>query len=310
MAVSLPEEKEILVLDGDLSAGGTLPFILPPGLLAFGPDGAGIAVLLELHPGEFSAVLVPRTGGFTAVSAPFPDTVRQALFSRDGRSLYLLVAGPRGGLSVVDLASLAESRRLKVCADPAALDVMRDGRRAFLLCAAGEVAGAGEVAEIDLELGIVVRKQPLRDSCGARGFFLSSSETALLVWCAAAGQLLILDRVTLAPFDSVAAEPGEATLVSLRGGGMAGVLYRDPPRLGLIDLGARAVVGSEVLEDTVLAASVSAGGRFLYLAGVSRLARFDVRSRRIDRSIQLPGRPGGMALWPGDWESKMRWFFR
>lgn len=304
MAVSLPRERKLLLLDGNLARADTLPFLIPPGVVAFGPDGASLALPLELHPAEFAVVLIPRTGGFTSLSAPFADSLKYPTFSRDGSALYLLVTGPRGGFSVLDLASLAELRRVEVCSDPTGIGLMRDGRRAFLLCA------AGQIAEIDLELGMLVRRQALDGSCGARGVFLSSNETALLVWCAASGKLMILDRVTLVPFDSIAADPGEAMLVPMRGGRIAGLIYAAPPRLALIDVGRRGVVGSVALEDTVLAAAVSAQGRFVYLAAGARLLRFDVQRGRIDRSLQLPGRPGGIALWPGDWEPKMRWFLR
>ncbi len=304
MGVSFPQEQELLVYDGDLAAADTLPFLVPPGTLAFGADGASIAALLELHPGEFAFVLVPRTGGFSFVSAPFADSLKQPTFSRDGRALYFLASGSRGGLSVVDLATLAELRRVEACADPIEFRLMRDGRRAFLLCA------PGEIAEIDLELGILLRKQALDGSCAARGILLSSNETALLVWCTAAGKLMILDRVTLAPLDSVAADPGEAMLIPMRGGRIAGLIYAAPPRLVLIDLGGRASTGNLALEDAVLAAAVSAGGRFLYLATGARLLRFDVERRGIDRSIGLPGRPAAIALWPASWEPKMRWFIR
>jgi hypothetical protein len=303
VAVSLPEAQQLLVFDGDLAAADTVRFMAPPGDLAFGPDGAGIALLLELGPGKFSAVLVPRRGGFTSVSAPFAGGARQLVFSRGGGELYLLVAGARGGLSVVDLATLAERRRLEVCPDPLELGLMRDGRRAFILCR------PGEIAEIDLALGILVRKEPLEGSCGARSFFLSSSETALLVWCAA-GKLLFLDRVSMVPFDSLAGEPGEAMLVALRGGRTAGVIYRDPPRIALIDVSARRFAGGVSLQDTVGVVAVSAGGRFLYLAAGGRLLRLDVSRVAIDRSAKLQGRPAGLALWPGDWESRLRWFFR
>jgi hypothetical protein len=300
----LPGEGKLLILDGDLARTDSISFIAPPRTLTFGPDGASISVSVQLGPGEFAAVLVPRAGRFTAFSARFADSLENPRFSRDGRALYFLASGPHGGLSVLDLATLTEQRRIEVCANPLELGAMRDGRRAFLLCA------IGEVAEIDLELGIVVKKQPLPSSCGARELFLSSNETALVLWCAAAGKVLLLDRVTLAPFDSIAAEPGEAILLPLQGGRPAGLIYADPPRWAAIDLGARTLTATVPLEDTVLTAAVAPGGRFLYLAGERHLWRLDTDQAAIDRSVKLPGRPAGIALWPAAFETKLRWFLR
>lgn len=302
VAVALPRENSLLIFDGELTRARHLALVASPQSVVFGGDGSSLLVSLALSPGEFALSYLPREGSTFVATARISEKLKVANLSRDGRTAYLLSGGQPGALAILDLATLAQSAQIETCRDPVDLAVMRDQPRAFVLCT------WDEIAEVDLKLGLLVRRERLETACGARGFFLSANETALVVFCAGTGRLQLLDRVRLVPFDSAMVESGEARLVPVLGRRGAALIYGQGSRVVVVELPSGKPVATLPLPGVVYSAAASAGGRFIYLATDTQLLRIDARRRAIDRRVSLSTEPAAVAVWPGEWESKLRFW--
>lgn len=299
VAVAVP--RGVLVFDGSLQPAGRLLLPAPPERLAFAADGAslfagvspapGSAVLARFGRGQGAALM----GGRAAFGG-----LRRLVLTPDGGTL-LLALGGKVGLGIASAGTLALERPLVGC-DATDLVLAAGGERVYVLC------GEGRVEEVDPELRLRVKSVKLpagpahcRPSAGA----LSANGTVLFVACAASGQLLYLDRVTLAPFDSVTIAPGAARVVMTPGGGLALLANPGAGALAVVDVRARVVRHIMPIPGAVDVA-VAADGR-AFVVGDRRLFEVDAEEGRVLRDRELEEAAAAVAVWPGLHDSRMRW---
>lgn len=323
--VAVATERSVIIYDADLQPRDTLnlPWItdgeMAPRAILFGGDGASIVV--ALHGGGAGAIaqigrfngtlvrLIPLTGERPDRIVPFADGHRFLTIGRAPESAAN--DSVRGVASIVTLSVRKATRvRLGVCADhPVNAAVHSDGKRAYVVCE-GDV-----VAELDTELDRVVRRTPFNNAmpgtevCGAGDIALSRNETLLLIPCRRSGRLLYLDRVTLAPLDSVIiGVDGEHLVVSTRL--PSALLISEQRTLVRVDLRARHADTHASLPGPVLALVPSADGRWIFGAfrnGAGGVVKLNFVTGLV--AAEAVGTPGirAIAVWPGAEAPVMSW---
>ncbi len=291
---------------------------LVPRAMLFGGDGTSVILALDggtagtlVQVGRFEGTLLKQialTGEHPDQIVPFADGHR---FLTLGRAAESAADSARGVASLVSLSFREATRvRLGLCdGDPVGAAVHSDGKKAFVVC------DTDAVVELDAELGRVVRHSRLDPTnsnagrCGAAGIALSPNETLLLVPCRLSGWLLYLDRVTLAPFDSVAIGPGgQRLLVSSRLPGT--LLISGDRQLLRVVLSAHRVDTLATLPGPVRAFARSADARSVYGAlgdGTNGLVRLDPTTGIAVAKATGPPGVGAIAVWPGVEAPVMTW---
>lgn len=219
-------------------------------------------------------------------------------------------APPENGvLLLLPPRPLAPATTLVVCSgEPRGGAVHPDGHRVYVTCS------TGEIAEIDLDLGAVLRTvsyppDGAPGSCQPTPPALSSNGTVLFVACARTGGLHFLDRVTLTAFDSLAVGEGAVDLVVA--GARRVVLVRTAHNeIVVADPRGRSVV-ARLATPAPARVAVSADHRWAYAVGgggseTAQLVRIDLRTGRIAAVVPVPVGARHVALWP-ERTPVMRW---
>lgn len=328
IAVSAADGR-VVMYDATLNPVDTIQLDRSPALgvpvdLLFGGDGTGLLATLVSDSGT-TLVQVRRTGGTALRRRRLDDERTTDVLPLRGGSTLLTIGtatgdGAAGGgvVSIVSLSPHIARARLDVCgAVPVGAAVRADGDEAFVAC------DDDTIAEVDPQLRRVVRQIPLEGEdradrkCGAGGMAFSPSETVLLILCASSGRLLYLDRVTLAPFDSVDVGGGGKGLVVSRPLGIAIVGY-GAAGLALVDLARRQLRIRIPLSGRPVSLALSADGRSVYAVmvehtqvergPVGRSLKIDLRSGRVAIQAPAPPNPTAIAVWPGEEAPIMSWF--
>jgi hypothetical protein len=287
--------------DGDLRPIGRARLPASPAQLLFAADGASLYAGVSPTAGSTVLVRFGRNSGAAVVGerALF-GAVRRLVATPDGKTL-LLALGGGVGLGIAAAGTLDTERPLAGC-DAQDVVLAAGGERAYVLCA------DDLIAEVDPALRLVVknaRLSPGSGRCGASAGALSVNGTVLFVACSASARLLYLDRVTLAPLDSVAVGAGAGRL-ALSADGRHGLLAsRGAGTVEIVDLRARVVRHRLHLPEATDIA-VAADGR-AFVVGAERLWEVDVGAGRSVREVALDAPAAAVAVWPGPREPRMRW---
>jgi DNA-binding beta-propeller fold protein YncE len=299
----------VLFFDRRLRAAGSARLPMEP--LALESTGDGASILAGGSTGAQSGMIawLRRSDRRVVVEQATPGPVPVVSLDREGSEALVLTAGTDARLSFRSTSQLAPTRSLPVCSEPVALSFTQDGDRAYVTCR------PGSVAEVDPRLQMVVQTALVgADSgraCGAGRGALSANGTLLYMPCAASGQILYLDRVTLRPWDSVFVARGVGSLaVTL--GAMAAALVPDSNRLALVDMRRKRRLASISLPPNPVDVSLSASGRLAFvltagLGGEGALWELDLQSGAVLARGAIPGGGRAVHVWPGRREPRMRW---
>lgn len=299
----------MLFFDGGLQPAGSARLPLDPVALESTGDGASILVGGAAGSGSGMLAWLRRADGRVMVRQSTTTPITVVSLDREGRIALALTSGADARLSFLSAGRLVLTRSLPLCAEPVALSYPREGDRAYVTC------HPGAVVEVDPKLEIVVQTALVAaDSgraCGAGRGALSANGTLLFVPCAASGQILYLDRVTLRPWDSVFVARGLGALaVTPEGVGVA--LVPDSDRVILVDLRRKSRLASVALASNPTDVMLSASGRLAVLLAAGRggegaLAEVDTRNGAILARAAIPGGGRAVHVWPGRRESRMHW---
>lgn len=290
----------VVFLDGRLHQVARAPLPIEPQQLAFAPDGASLFIGAAQGPGLSLLARLPREGGALGGTSVEGD-VRRLAFTRDGRTLLLATSRGPTGLMVASTATLAVTR-IAIACDANDLVATASGERAYLICA------DGKVVEVDPALQLVVQVADLggrEPRCEPAAAALSANGTVLFVACAASGALLYLDRVTLAPFDSLTI-PSGARHLAVSGRHALLTIPGVEGQLVIVDVRARSVQQVVSLPGA-LNVAVTAAGRRALVTAPPRIIEVDVDTGQVLQDTTHAGITGSLALWPGPWEPRIRW---
>lgn len=292
----------------------------PIALTSFGLDGSslylvgtgGSVTLIRKHDGyqlEHTTELAHEPAN-TFVTLPDARTLIATTSSRGGNA---------GTLSFLDARTLRRETTLQPCPGyPEGIAILRDLNRAYTRCMGNET----EVADIDLDLRRVITRvsvhqadssRPLDQSCGAGGISLSRTGTVLLVPCSSSGMLLYVDRLKLAPFDSVAVGSGVYHVAASPTGSKAIVTYPASRRVAFVDLRNRRLTTEINAPGEPIDIAIGGDGRRAYILAsaahenAGTLMLLDMDSERVVSEVSVPPGSRSISLWPGRWSPVMRW---
>jgi len=168
--IACADGNKILRFDGvSRKVIATLDMPLTPSGLALRPDGQTLYVTCAAP--ESKVCLVDLAAWKITSSIDVGHTAMAPVISRDGKTLYVCNCF-NNDVSVIDLTSGRELRRIAVARQPVAADLTRDGR--FLLVANQLPAGRADVVDvaavvsvIDLAQGKVVKEISLPNGSGS-----------------------------------------------------------------------------------------------------------------------------------------------
>lgn len=285
-------------------------FAAQPTALESTGDGAGILVGAEAGAESGAVGWIRRADGAELVQRPLGGPVRRVALDREGRRVFALVAGARGGLAVLRADGLTEERVIPVCPEPVSLSFTREGDRAYVICR------PGTVAEVDARLLILVRTGAVAgDSgalCGAGRGALSANGTLLFVPCARTGQLLYVDRATLRPWDSVSVGVG-AAVTAVTPGAVAVTVVPDSDRVALVDLRSKALLARISTPPNPVDVALNATGRVAFVVTAGRAGTWGTLlavDTQTGAELKRAGLgPGARAVyaWPGQRSPRMYW---
>lgn len=302
-------DGQVLFFDGRLRPAGSARLPMEP--LALESTGDGASVLAGGSTGPRTGMLawLRRGDRRVMVQRPTAGPVAVVSLDREGRVALALTGGDSGALSFLSTGRLAPIRTVPLCAQPVGLSFTREGDRAYATCR------PGTVAEVDPRLDVVIQTALVgADSgraCEAGRGALSGNGTLLFVPCAASGQILYLDRVTLRPWDSVFVARGLGAL-AVTPEAVAVALLPDSDRVVLVDLRRKRRLGSVPFASNPVDLGLSADGRLALLLAAGRggggaLAELDTRRGALLARVPIPGGGRAVHVWPGPREPRMRW---
>jgi len=273
-------------------------------------DGAGILIGAEAGAQSGAIGWLRRADGAELVQRQLGGPVRALSLDREGRRVFVLIAGDRGGLTVLRADRLTEERVIPICPEPVSLSFTREGDRAYVICR------PGTAAEVDARLLIVVRRRELGgdsgQACGAGRAALSANGTLLFVPCARTGQLLYVDRATFKPWDSVSVGVGAAA-TAVTSGAVAVTVLPDSDRVVLVNLRSKALVARVATPSNPVDVALSAGGGVAFVVTAGRggawgtLLQIDTRTGAELRRAGLGPGARAVYVWPGQRDPRMSW---
>lgn len=280
-----------LVFDADLTNSDTLRSLGPITGLHFGPDGTTL-YLATYGDGGATIARVARATGLVLLQQVSPqDTLSGLWFLRDGRTLVTA-----GTTTLYFLpASLSDpGKEMEICEEPiGGFTPLGVRDRAYAVC------GESTLVEIDTDLQIAVRSATF-PPCGAEDVATSPSGTIVYVLCRTTGTLLYIDRLTLAPLDSVDLGVGGHAMALASGGRQAVVSRPDADEVAIVDLRQR-TVEARLRVDTPWAVAVGMDGHYAYVTAQrpGRLLRIDLDGAAVTGERQMLSGPLQITLWPG-----------
>lgn len=299
--IAVAGSEAVTLLDGELRPVGRLSPPAAATAILFAPDGASLFLATSSQPGATLLARPPRTGGVLGGGTLEGDTRRLRL-TPDGTLLLAALGGAQAGLALVGAQGLRVQHTAVPC-DARDVVLSASADRAYVICA------EGRVAEVDPDLRLVVKTVDLpveHSRCGPAGAGISANGTVLFVACAASGVLQYLDRLTLAPFDSVRIPVGATRLVTALGGRRALLVLPNEGSVLVVDIPGRTVRG-RVPAAAVSDLAVAADGRRVFALASTRVIVFDAADGRVLRTVPLAEEASLIAVWPGPQEPRMRW---
>jgi DNA-binding beta-propeller fold protein YncE len=302
-------DGRVLFFDRGLRAAGATHLSLEPQALESSGDGAAILVGGSTSAQSGMVAWLRRSDRKVVVEHSAAGPVSVVALDREGGEALVLTAGANARLSFLSTGQLAPTRSLPVCSQPVALSFTQEGDRAYVTCR------PGSVVEVDPKLEMVVQTALVGadsgQACGAGRGALSANGTLLYVPCAASGQILYLDRVTLRPWDSVFVARGLGAL-AVTPEALAVALVPDSNRLALVDLRRKRRLASVSLASTPVDVALSASGRQAFVlagtqGGEGALWELDLHGGAVLARAVIPGGGRAVHVWPHRREPRMHW---
>jgi YVTN family beta-propeller protein len=155
--------------------------------------------------------------------------------SRDGRSLFVAVAGPPkpaapagAGLAVIDVAAKKVSKHVATAPTPFGVDISRDGRTAFVSSSA-----SNELLVVDVAAGSVKKKVPV--GMDPQGVTVHPDGKVVYVVTHGADEIYVIDVKTMNLLWRIGAGSRPQTLLFAPRGAMAFVTDEGLPSLTIVD---------------------------------------------------------------------------
>lgn len=310
--IAVAAGREVRLYDAALRPLTVFALPAEPRGLEFNGEGNGIVVGGLGETGSGWLGWISRLDGGIERQQPIPDPLGAVALEREGRRLFALTTGGAAGprLTIADAATLLATRAVPLCGEPLPPTFTKDGELAYVVCQ------PGTVAEVDLRLGMVVRRAVVAGdsgrACRAGPAALSANETLLLLPCAASGRLLYLDRVTLRPWDSLDVAAGMARVIAAPRG-RAAVLLPDSDRVAILDLRAKRRVASVPTAPGPVDLALDASGQMAFVLAAGRsgsaggLLEISLRDGTVLGQASLPAGGRAVAVWPGRHKVRMAW---
>ncbi len=301
VAVAGGPGSQLLVFSAnlDVAQAATVSFTPQDTLTALTFAGDGQSLYVAAVDGAGGVLVRVGRGGGAETRVSLPVTRPQFVHLAPRATAILLgtvATGTPSGAGTLRIArprDLAIADSVGVCVGaPVGIAVHPDGDRAYIACE------GDEVVEVDLRLRTAIRRAtPAPASgCQLRGPALSANGTVLYVSCAATGQLLLLDRVTLTPFDAMPVGRGIGAPVVLR---RRLLLPRaEADELVIVDPRGRQVVARLAAPHPLVIAGVGARAYVLTRARAPELLTIDVDAAVIRNRTRLPFPATRLAVWP------------
>jgi DNA-binding beta-propeller fold protein YncE len=276
--------------------------------LLFGSDGLSLESLSELANGgvEFDR-FSRRIGQSLAHRSLGEGSVVSAFATEHGLLLVGITGGPTGGGSLVVMESPSDrvERSIPVCsAQLRAVHFWEAGRRIYAACA------DDSLVEIDADLWIPLRHEPIPGQCDPRGVTMSASGTIVMVLCGN-GRFLYLDRVPLAALDSMSVGVGGSDFTRTPDGRQALIAFPQSNEITVVDLHRRSIV-ARIPAERPRGIVMDGDGRAAYLLAGTPGTQQEILTIDLDRLAIAARTPAprdaqALAVWPGRWSPAMRW---
>ncbi len=318
--------RSISILDGSLTPITTLrPAALSNGAriqaLEFSSGGEVVFVADSGQPGGVSSIRRFDGKALDRWDLPPGQVPRSLALPRNGTVLLVShgsASGARGlgGITILSASNLHELGRLEVCGGRAGeIAVMRTGERAFVRCF------GDTVAVVDLELRRIARTVAVgrlapdqsavrHSSCGPGSIALSRTEGLLLLPCSRSGYLVLVDRLTMEPFDSMVVPLGTYHIAASPSRPEALTAPRDRAQVSIINLSTRVVEANVSLAGEPSSIVMSGRGDYAYVAtqidAGGRLVLLDM-GLRAAVAVDSTGAGRALSLWPGRWSPVLAW---
>lgn len=279
--------------------------------LLFGGDGLTIELLSRRSDGDVELERISRlTGERVAHRSLGVGSPLSASVTEDGTFLLAVggvdTNGAGGRLLVMDARpNMPIEHEIPLCSTSLrAVHYWEDGRRAFAAC------GDDTVIELDAELWIPIRQEPIGETCDPRGLTMSRNGTIVIVLCGT-GRLLYLDRVQLSVLDSVSVGAGGSELARTADGRLALITFTEMDEIAFVDLRSRTVERRLAVERPRSLVMGGDGGSAYLLAGApgdrSNIVSVDLDRLRANHRAVAPTGSDALALWPSRTSPVMRW---
>lgn len=224
-----------------------------------------------------------------------PRDPKRLILGADGEFLY--VVHYNGVLSIIDTTD--HTSMIVDANSPSVAEVVSpDGRRVYLAHrATSSERDSSWISVLDAD-GTMVARVPVENH--ATGMDLSPDGSRLYVateWCNSytqyySGFVTVLDTSTLNVIDTIAVPPSPSTVTVGPDGSSIFVTHHDTNAITTIDL-ARRNVSSISMQDSPLAAAVTADGTQMYVTGLRSLTVIDITGELTAETIpvgELPRR--------------------
>ncbi len=227
--VAVAGDRTVTFLDRNLQPRSSLHAEVPAL-----PDAAVVDLRVSGDGTHLTLLLHEKTGGWL-VQARRTDAApmrRISLGDTDPERLLPF----RDGIRFVTLSTRVTAESISAVAHLVSLSRRSAAARAFEVCAGRAAAGIvyeetdrvfvicddDHITEIDATLQRIVRRVRIEEaddasSCRPRGAALTGGSGALLLSCRMRAQLVLVDRVTLTPFDSISLPTPGDLIVALTG---------------------------------------------------------------------------------------------
>ncbi len=284
--------------------------------LVIASDGASAFVTVNRDENEATVLRVRLADGETLAQRHLAEHGVPPSLTLVAKGRRILMASFRpenqsreGHLIVFDSDSLGVVTQLPICAGrPTGIAVLSDIERAYVRC-----TNSDALVEVDLKLGRLVQMTALPPpGCGDGQLAAVRTGSRLYMPCATSGQLIYLDRRTLAPIDSVRIGTGIRSVHVDRRGEFALVSRPSESELVLVDLGARQVHRRSPIPGPIKGLTIQAGDGWIFAAAshtapFSELLSLIVPELRTVAAARLAGEAMSLDIWPRGQTPVLNW---